>query len=326
MSTPLYNNVIRKITVGFGNLFNNIFVVRYNTDGTEAQRFLCPIEYASKEKYVSRLQGDPNLDRKVQVSLPALSFEMTGMSYDSTRKQITNVKNFAQSGGQNFSQYNPVPYNFDFKLYAYVRNEEDGNQIIETILPFFTPDYTIKVNMIPEMGTINDVPIVLNDVSYDNDYEGSFTTDVRTIIWTLSFTVKGYIYGNMSGSGLITNTITNIYKQISGSDSVIFSLNSGGVGSYQQGEVVYQGYSQGTATATATIVDIDTQNQQITLQNINGNFVSTLPVIGVSSGASYFYNSVNVSPVKYATINIVPNPSNANANTSWIANTTINEY
>jgi hypothetical protein len=179
--------------------------------------------------------------------------------------------------------------------------------------------------MIPEIGIINDVPIILNDVSYDNDFEGSFTTDVRTIIWTLSFTVKGYIYGNIANTGLITNTITNIYKEITGSDSVIFSLNSGGVGSYQQGEVVYQGYSQGTATATATIVDIDTQNQQITLQNINGNFVSTSPVIGVSSGASYFYNSVNVTPLKYTTINIVPNPITANANTSWVANTKITE-
>ena len=92
MSTPQFNNVIRKLIVGFGNLFKDIQLVRYDTNGNEVERFLVPIQYASKEKYVARLQGDPNLDRKVQVSLPAFSFEMAGLSYDASRKQITNIK------------------------------------------------------------------------------------------------------------------------------------------------------------------------------------------------------------------------------------------
>lgn len=325
MSTPVFNNMIRKITVGFGDLFNNIQLVRYNQDGSENQRFLCPIEYSSKEKYVARLEGDPNLDRKVQVSLPALSFEMTGMTYDSSRKQITNVKNYSASGGSVSSQYVPVPYNFDFNLYAYVRNEEDGNQIIERILPFFAPDYTIKINSIPAMNIVNDMPIILNSVNRQNDYEGSFQTDVRTIIWTLNFTVKGFIYGNLSSAGLITSTITNVYKEITDTDNVTFKLNSNGVGLYQIGEMVYQGYSAGTSVATAKVVHMDTINNQVILTNINGNFTSALSIIGYASGAKYTYSSVNVTPQKYVEMITVPVPS-SNVSNNWIANTTIIEY
>ena len=325
MSTPIFNNILRKVTVGFGNLFNTLYLVRYNLDGTEAQRILVPIEFASKEKYVSRLQGDPNLDRKVQVTLPAMSFEMMGLNYDASRKQITNVKNFSASNGTLSSQYKPVPYDLDYNLYLYVRNEEDGTQLIEKIVPFFTPDYTIKVNTVPSMGIVDDVPIILNSITYDNQFEGGFDTDTRTIIWTLNFTVKAFIYGNQSLSGFINHTITNVYNNIDVNDSFAFTLSSG-VGQYQLGEIAYQGYSQGTATATAIVVDINSINNQITLKNINGNFISTLPIKGSTSGASHNYSVTNLVPRKDARIDIVPNPITANINTPWTANTTITEY
>ncbi len=121
----------------------------------EKERFLIPIAYASKERYVMRLEDDPNLDKKVQMALPRLSFEMTGLSYDSSRKQNTNTKNFASSGSGTISQYNPVPYNFDFSLYLYVRNIEDATQVIEHIVPYFTPDYTVKINMIIPILNVN---------------------------------------------------------------------------------------------------------------------------------------------------------------------------
>ena len=122
MANTTYNRIIRKLVVGFGNLFNDITLVRYNPDQSEAERFIVPIAYAAKELYVQRLEGDANLDKKVQMTLPRMSFEMTGMSYDSSRKQITNTRNFAQSGQNTISQYAPVPYDFDFSLYLYVRN------------------------------------------------------------------------------------------------------------------------------------------------------------------------------------------------------------
>ena len=122
MANTFYNRIIRKLVVGFGNMFNNITLVRYNPDNSEAERVIVPIAYADKENYVRRLQADYNLDKKVQITLPRFSFEMTGFRYDSSRKQNTNVKNFANTPTGIKSQYNPVPYNFDFKLYLYVRN------------------------------------------------------------------------------------------------------------------------------------------------------------------------------------------------------------
>jgi len=144
MSMP-FQSTIRAVTLGFGNLFNQIQVIRHAEDGQEAERFLVPIQYSNKEKYVARLQGDPNLDRNVQITLPAMSFEMTGVKYDASRKQVTNSQNFySDQNGHIQRQFNPVPYNISFNLYIYTRNEEDGAQILETILPYFTPDYKSK--------------------------------------------------------------------------------------------------------------------------------------------------------------------------------------
>ena len=120
-----YNRIIRKITLAFGDLFSSINCIRFNPDQSEEERFLVPIEYAAKEMYVRRL-SDPDLSKKVQITLPRLSYEMTGLSYDSSRKQITNNKQFFQSGTTLTQMYTPVPYDFDFSLYIYTRNEEDG--------------------------------------------------------------------------------------------------------------------------------------------------------------------------------------------------------
>ena len=324
MANPTYNRVIRKLVVGFGNLFNDITLVRYNPDNSEAERMLIPIAYAAKEDYVLRLQGDYNLEKKVQMTLPRLSFEMTGMTYDASRKQNTNIKNFAQTASGVQAQYNPVPYDFDFSLYLYVRNIEDGTQVIEHILPFFTPDYTIKLNLIPEMGVVKEIPIILKDVSSEVTTEGGRDKDTRTVIWTLNFTVKGFVYGNIANAGLITHTITNIYREITTDNFVTFTL-SNGIGSYQLGETVYQGYSPSTAIASASVDSTSNLNNQITLTNITGNFTSSLPIIGISSGAKYNYSSVSVSPTKYAEIDIVPSQT-SNVSNNWIANTTITEY
>jgi hypothetical protein len=209
-----YNRIMRKITLAFGDMFSNINCIRYNADNTEEERFLVPIEYANKELYVRRL-SDPDLSKKVQITLPRMSYEMTGLNYDASRKQNTNTKQFYGSGTNITSQYMPVPYDFDFSLYLYVRNIEDANQIIEHILPFFTPDYTIKVNLVPELGIIKEVPIILKSTNFDIDAEGSAEdNETRTVVWTLTFTVKGFVYGSTSSAGLIKTTITNFYEDI----------------------------------------------------------------------------------------------------------------
>lgn len=316
-----YNRAIRKLVVGFGNLFNNITLVRYNPDETEQQRFVVPIAYAGKEKYAQRLAFDPDLDKKAAMSLPRMSYEMTGLDYDASRKQNTNFKTFAKTSVGVKSQYNPVPYNFDFSLYIYVRNIEDGTQIIEHILPFFTPDYTIKLNLIPEMGIVKEIPILLNKATHEIEYEGDRDSDTRMVIWTLNFTVKGFIFGQTSATGLITRSITNILSDNKYGD-VLASLGTGN-GTYQEGEVIYQGYSINTATATATVVSWS--NNQLRLTNITGNFVSSAIVTGLTTNAQYNFGSFTVVPLEHAQIDITPNPSTANANSSYTYTTTITE-
>ena len=213
MANVFYNRIIRKIVVGFGNLFNEITMLRYNPDNTEAERFIVPIAYASKEHYVQRLEADYNLDKKVQMTLPRLSFEMTGLRYDSSRKQNTNIRNYHQGSSGVVGQYNPVPYDFDFTLSIYTRNHEDVHSIVECMLPFFTPDYTLSVNLLPESGVTKQIPMILNRTDREVTYEGNRDSDLRMIVWTLDFTLKGYIYGGGTdvSNNLITHVITHLY-------------------------------------------------------------------------------------------------------------------
>lgn len=327
MATGQYNKSIRKLVVAFGDLFNNIKLIRYQPDGSEAERFIIPIAYATKERYVMRLEDDYNLDKKVQIALPRFSYEMTGMNYDATRKQNTNIRNFAQTNNGVVAQYNPVPYDFDFNLYLYVRNIEDATQVLEHILPFFTPDYTLKINMIPEMGTVKEVPIIFKDADHEIIYEGDRDQETRMIVWTLRFTVKGYIFGDFSTTGLIRTSITNILNNITSTDVVEFNMVAPGIGDYQIGETVYQGYTLSSALGTARVVYWS--NNILHLTELNGNFVTNKPIYGVNTNASYQFSSYNVAtpaPQKYVEIQVEPNPLNANANSLYTYTTQITEY
>jgi hypothetical protein len=223
---PFYNRTIRKIVVAFGTMFNDIFLQRYNLDGTlKKEIFKVPLSYGSKEKYITRITSDPNLTRSVQTVVPRIAFEMTGIAYDNSRKQSSLTRNFALDANKALNaQYVPVPYDFNFSLSIFVRNTEDGTQILEQILPFFKPDYTLTVDFIPDMDQKYDLPIILNSVSPTTDYEGDMMT-TRLIIWDLEFTVKGYIWPAVKKpGGLIgqfSNTAnafgsfsTNIYNKI----------------------------------------------------------------------------------------------------------------
>jgi hypothetical protein len=327
VETNQFTSSMRAITLGFGNLFNRIQIIRYNDDGSENTRFLVPIQYANKEKYIARLQGDPNLDRNVQITLPAMSFEMTGISYDATRKQNTNVKNFTGGNGTVRAFYNPVPYNFDFQLYIYTRNEEDGVQIIERILPFFSPDYTIKVNVLPDIGIVREIPILLTGTNYESGYEGGMDSELRTIIWTLNFTAKGYMFVSPAGpASLIKTAITNIITDINYGDSVVFAMTQPGIGQYQVGELVYQGYSLGTAVATAKVVDFSNGNLYLT--QLTGNFVTGSPIIGATTNANYLFSSyTNMGPVPIvqSTIEVTSNPTSANVGSLYTYTSAIQE-
>lgn len=197
-----------------GTLVNNIRITRTDTSGNVTSLIKVPVTYAPKDKMLVRVLQDPDIDRpSATVPLPMISFEMGRMSYDGTRKLPTinkiAVKNATETNKLKY-QYNPVPYNIEFKVYVYAKNAEDGTKIIEQILPYFTPDWTTTVKLIPEMEITMDIPIILNDISYSDNYDGAFQKR-RAIIWTLDFVLKGYIYGPVKSNGIIKFVKTNFY-------------------------------------------------------------------------------------------------------------------
>jgi hypothetical protein len=208
-----YFSTIRKYVTLFGTLFNDIHITRTDANNTTVALLKVPLAYAPKEKVLARVDADPNIDRQAAIILPRMSFEMVDMKYDTARKLNTigrRVVKDADSTSRLKYQYNPVPYNISFRLYIYVKNAEDGTKIIEQILPFFTPDWTTTVQLIPEMGINMDIPVVLESVNIEDTYEGDFDQR-RALIWTLDFTLKGYIYGPVKKSGIIKFANTNFY-------------------------------------------------------------------------------------------------------------------
>ena len=203
-----YNEGIRKLTIAFGQLFNNIIIENTSSTGAVTRRIRVPLAYAPKEKFLVRLEQQASLtdNREVAITLPRMGFEITGLSYDASRKltkmqKTVRVKSNEDGKKLNFN-YTPVPYNINFSLYSFTATAENGLQIVEQILPFFQPDYTVSIRVLPEMNLIRDVPIILNGVQYEDNYDGEFTRR-RAVVYTLNFTAKTYIYGPMTNQGVI---------------------------------------------------------------------------------------------------------------------------
>lgn len=171
-----------------------------------------PITYAPKDKMLARVVQDPNIDRPTAtLPLPMISFEMGQMRYAGERKLTTVGKISVKKDPNNFYyQYNPVPYDFDFKVHVYAKNAEDGTKIIEQILPFFTPDWTTTVNLIPEVNEVKDIPVIVKNISYDDNYDIDFK-ERRAIVWTLDLVLKGYLYAPIKSSGVIKFVKTTFY-------------------------------------------------------------------------------------------------------------------
>ena len=208
-----YNQVIRRYVVMFGTLFNDIIVQRFNKAGQRIQALKVPIAYGPKEKFLARVEQNPDLQKKSSVSLPRMGFEMTGMSYMPERKLSSTqrrVNTVGTTGSNNSIKtvYTPVPYDFNFSLSVFVKNADDGVQILEQILPFFTPEWTTTLKIIPEMNIKHDVPTVLQSVTTEDAYDGDFETR-RSLIYNLDFLVKGYIYGPIKKSGIIKRTMVD---------------------------------------------------------------------------------------------------------------------
>ncbi len=205
LGSTFYHETIRKVVIGFGTLFNDIHITRKDSSGNVQQSMKVPLAFGPKQKFLVRLREDPNIAKSVAITLPRIGFEIGAISYDPARKlnKIQKVKKAGTSGNKVDTQYMPVPYNIDFELYAMSKNSDDALQIVEQILPYFQPEYTITINDIVQMSNKRDVPIILTGISYEDNYEGDFT-ERRAIIYTLSFTAKAYLYGPVISGQVVT--------------------------------------------------------------------------------------------------------------------------
>lgn len=199
------HDTIRKYVILFGTLFDSIYINRKNNAGETVQTLKIPLNYGPKEKFLARLNSDSTLNQSTAVTLPRMAFDMTTMNYAAERKPNTInrlTKAYAADNNKVSYQYAPVPYDFTFSLYIMVKNADDGTQIVEQILPYFTPEWTATVNLVPTIDGKYDIPIILNDVSMEDTYEGNFETR-RAIIYTLTFTMKGWLFGPTKTSDII---------------------------------------------------------------------------------------------------------------------------
>lgn len=338
MFTPFYNRIIRKMVVAFGTLFNDISLIRYNNDmSTQFERIKVPISYGPKEKFITRINSDPDLTKSIAIGIPRMSFELTGINYDSARKQVTTLKSFGTSSttGQVRTQNIGVPYDFNFTLSIYVRNVEDGTQIVEQILPYFTPDYIMTLNLVdgvPE--TSKDVPFILNSIDTMVDYEGDFTT-TRLIVWTLDFTAKGFFFGPIADSKIIMNTggfqyggntefggvIINFYNEISNRQLQEVVLGSG-YGNFKENEVVRVIEKNNIGK----IFNWNSNTKTLMVNDLTEVLLVGDVVRGDESNAYYTVSQLKDTYVKLARVQTVQNPLSANISSDFGFTTTIDEF
>lgn len=195
-----YNEILRKTVIAFGTLFNNITIKHFDNQGQVTSTIKVPLAYGPTQKFLARVEQSPDLSKPLQISLPRMSFEFTGLTYDSTRKvsttQFFTVKD-PNDGSAIKKAYMPVPYNMQFELSIMSKLNDDALQIVEQILPYFQPSYNITVELVDSLDERKDIPIILENITMQDDYEGDFTTR-RALVYTLRFTAKTYLFGPVS--------------------------------------------------------------------------------------------------------------------------------
>jgi len=225
-----YHQSLRRLIIAFGTIFNNITIHRKDSSDTVVQSIKVPLSYSPKEKFLARLDEQADLtDKRVAVTLPRLGFEITSIAYDPSRKlqrvnKYRKVRTSATDGKVMDYQYNPVPYNISMNLYSFTATAEGGLQIIEQILPYFQPDYTVTVNVIPDLSIKRDIPIILTNVNYEDVYDGSFLRR-RAVNYTMSFTAKTYLYGPVYQHKVIKETQTDMYTGTDGDEKRELRIN-----------------------------------------------------------------------------------------------------
>lgn len=324
-----YHRITRKMVVAFGTLFNNIRMVRYNKAGTtEIERITVPLSYAAKEKFYTRITQDPNLNQEVQITLPRMSFELDSITYDPLRKRTPYVNEYAPNNSTAMKSGYKTPYNFNFSLNIYVRNTEDGTQIVEQILPYFNPDYTVTVDLV-DVGNPIDIPIILQNVTYDVANDDGDKDNLRLITWTLTFTVQGYLFGPINSSSsnkLIRKVIANTYADVAGigvDRRVVFST---GLGNYKTGELVYEGRTLEEANVTAFVKYWDSTANNLIVEDVQGLFTTNTKLTGAVTNASWNISSFDDYYNQVIMLTVQPSPNTANANDAFGFDEDIYEY
>ena len=257
-----YNEILRKTVIAFGSLFNDINIKHTDNSNNVIDVIKVPLAYGPTQKFLARLEQSPDLNKPVQITLPRMSFEFTGLTYDASRK-VTTTQSFTagtQEDGKVIKKtYMPVPYNMQFELAIMAKLNDDALQIVEQILPYFQPAYNLTVELIDEINEKRDIPVVLENVTFQDDYEGNFTTR-RVLIYTLRFTAKTYLFGP-------SQTAT---KDIIKKTTV--SYITGGVSSSPTREIVYSSEPRAIKNYTGIVLtnlskDITTEDTLIEVSN-----------------------------------------------------------
>ena len=202
MFEHFYHEIFRRTIISFGSLFNNMLIKQENSSEETVNQFRVPLSYGPTQKFLARLSQSPDLNKSVAMTLPRMSFEFTGLQYDPSRK-VTQTQKFSKglSSDKKSTQkaYMPVPFNMQFELAIMTKLNDDMLQIVEQILPYFQPSYNLSVNLIDTIGEKRDIPVVLESITTNDDYEGDFATR-RALIYTLRFSVKTYLFGPVSSA------------------------------------------------------------------------------------------------------------------------------
>ena len=216
-----YHKQIRNTVIAFGTIFNNINIKRLDSSGNPLQNIKVPLSYSPREKFIARLDQQASLtgtDSSVAITLPRMAFDISGYAYDASRKLNKNQKIGVVTTNADTTklnaQYSPVPYDISFQLNVFTANSDDGLQIIEQILPYFQPDYTVTMIESRTMDTKRDIPFILESVDYSDSYTGDLTSS-RRIEYTLNFTAKIYLYGPISTSAIIKTVSADLYTNTS---------------------------------------------------------------------------------------------------------------
>ena len=270
-----YHEILRRTVVSFGSLFNEISIKHTDNSGNVKSVIKVPLAYGPTQKFLARLEQSPDLNKPVQITLPRMSFEFTGLTYDPTRKSTTTqtfITKSAVDGTETKKVYLPVPYNMQFELSIMSKLNDDVLQIIEQILPFFQPSYSMTIELVDIINEKRDIPVILENITMQDDYEGNFTTR-RVLTYTLRFTAKTYLFGPVSSA------TKDIIKKAT------IGYITGGTTDSPTREVVYSAEPRAIKNYTGIVItnlskDITTEDTLIAVNSVGSIVVNSYLDIG----------------------------------------------